>query len=590
MHLSSLPTKESSLFTLFTLSILSLSWLFFILALFNFFVFPVIFIGTLFLGLTALFFLGRLLVHAPRSTVFTVCLLLLITLGNLLFTTPTLLSGRDQGAISEAAIRLSESTTLTYRTPATETFFAIYGPGKALNFPGFSYTANGDVITQFPLVYTSFLASFHSLFGIAGLTIANGLLLFFFLFTLFELLKLFVRPFYASLGSLLAGLSFLPLWFSQFTLTENLAVFLFTLICYSLIRFLAEPKFTHYASLFLASSLLMFTRIEGYVFFALIFLFLLTKQPARKLFATYRLKTLVIPGVFLLFIFLRNFFINLPYYKTIGHALEKFLAGFGSSILSSDNGSTLSGQFPVGGVLILYGVLPLFLCGIFGYFILWRQKNWRAFLPLFVAAPTLLYLFMPNITLDHPWMLRRYYFTLYPLFIFSTVVGFSVLFGKARQAHIYFTFLVLILIGFSLPAHFSLNSAREDKTLLPQIEKFSQGFSANSLILIDRNATGSGYALPTAPLNLFYQRQAVYFFNPEDITQIDFKRFDQVYLVAPENELPRYIEKFGERMIYQGSYTFTRDGLTERSLIDNNDFTFPQKKHFETKDLIFQIY
>ena len=181
MHLSSLPTKESSLFTLFTLSILSLSWLFFILALFNFFVFPVIFIGTLFLGLTALFFLGRLLVHAPRSTVFTVCLLLLITLGNLLFTTPTLLSGRDQGAISEAAIRLSESTTLTYRTPATETFFAIYGPGKALNFPGFSYTANGDVITQFPLVYTSFLASFHSLFGIAGLTIANGLLLFFFL-------------------------------------------------------------------------------------------------------------------------------------------------------------------------------------------------------------------------------------------------------------------------------------------------------------------------------------------------------------------------------------------------------------------------
>ncbi len=102
--------------------------------------------------------------------------------------------------------------------------------------------------------------------------------------------------------------------------------------------------------------------------------------------------------------------------------------------------------------------------------------------------------------------------------------------------------------------------------------------------------TGSGYALPTAPLNLFYQRQAVYFFNPEDVAQIDFKRFDQVYLVAPENELPRYVEKFGERMIYQGSYTFTRDGLSERSLIDNNDFAFPEKKRFETKDLIFQIY
>ncbi|MCW1888603.1 MAG: hypothetical protein KIH67_003560 [Candidatus Moranbacteria bacterium] len=590
MRLSSLPTKESSLFILFSLSILSLGWLFFILALFNFFVFPVIFIGTLFLGLSSLFFLGRLLMHAPRSSIFTVGLLALISFGNLLFTTPTLLSGRDQGAISEAAIRLSESSVLTYRTPATDTFFDIYGPGKALNFPGFAYTDTGDVITQFPLVYTSFLAAFHSLFGIAGLTIANGLLLFLFLFTFFELLRLFVKPFYASLGSLLAGLSFLPLWFSQFTLTENLAVFLFTLICYSLLRFLAEPKFTHYIAIFLASSLLMFTRIEGYVFFVIIFLFLLTQKQTRALISTYRFKALIVPGLFLVFIFLRNFFINLPYYKTIGRALEKFLTGFGSTILSSDNGSTLSGQFPVGGVLILYGVLPLFLCGILGYFIIWRQKHWRAFIPLLVALPTLLYLFMPNITLDHPWMLRRYYFTLYPLFVFSAVVGFSLLLAKTRQAKVFFSLFILILIGFSLPAHITLNSAREDKTLLPQIEKFSRGFSSQSLILVDRNATGSGYALPTAPLNLFYQRQAVYFFNPEDIAQIDFTRFDQVYLIAPENELPRYIEKFGERMIYQGSYTFTRDGLAERSLLDNNDFSFPQKKRFETKDLIFQVY
>lgn len=590
MHLSPLPTKENSLFILFNISILALGWLFFVLALFNFFVFPAIFIGFLFLGLTALFFLSRLLRYAPRSTTITLGIFVLISLGNLIFTTPTLLSGRDQGAISEAAIRLSERTVLTYRTPATDTFFDIYGAGRALNFPGFAYTDKGDVITQFPLVYTSFLAGFHSLFGIAGLTIANGLLLFLFLITFFQLLRLFVKPWYASLGSLLGGLTFLPLWFSQFTLTENLAVYLFTLICYSLIRFLSEPKYTTYLTLFLASSLLVFTRIEGYVFFIILFLFLLTQSRARKLFATYRFKTLVVPGLFFLFIFLRNFFINLPYYKTIGRALEKFLTGFGSNILSSDNGSTLGGQFPVGGVLILYGVLPLFLCGILGYFILWRQKNWKAFIPLLIALPTLMYLFLPNITLDHPWMLRRYYFTLYPLFLFSTVVGLSSLIEKSRQARTLFVLLIIALIGFSIPAEFALQKAREDKTMLPQIEKFAQGFSPESLILIDRNTTGSGYALPTAPLSMFYQRQAVYFFNPEDITQIDFKRFDHVYLVAPESELPRYVEKFGERMIYQGSYTFTRTGLVERTLIDNNDFSFPEKRIFETKNLIFQVY
>jgi hypothetical protein len=585
-----ITTKEAPLFTLFAISLLSLGWLFFVLALFNFFVFPVIFMGTLFLGLTSLFFLGRFFIYAPRVVAVTAGILALISFANLFLTTPTLMSGRDQGAISEAAIRLSDNTVISYRSPATETFFGIYGPGRALNFPGFAYTDAGDVITQFPLAYTSFIAAFHSLFGIIGFTIANGILLFCFLLSFFELLRLFIKPKEAAIGTIFGALTFLPLWFSQFTLSENLAVFLFTFICYSLIRFIREPKFINYFALLMASSLLVFTRIEGYAFFVIIFVLLLSQKSARAILSTYRYKALLFPALFLIFIFLRNFFINLPYYKTIGRALDKFFGGFGSDVISGQSGNIFSGHFPVGGVLILYGILPIFLCGIFGFLILWRQKKWLAFIPLIIALPTLLYLFMPNITLDHPWMLRRYYFSLFPLFFFGAILGLTFLAERTRRPGTFFLSFVVILFLFSVPSLRSVQFVREDKTLLGQIETFSKGFPPNSLILIDSKVTGSGYAMPTAPLATLYNKQAVYFFNPEDMSKINFADYQEVYLLSPESELPRYIESFGERMIYSGAFTFTRTALEEKSLVENSSFAFPAKKFFETKNSIFRVY
>ena len=592
MSLKFLTHKETSLFILFGIAMILLGWLFFALALFNFFVFPVILCGTLLLGGTALFFLGSFLWFSPPIVrILGVILVVIIALSSYQ-STPTLLSGRDQGAISEAAIRLAQTSILPYRSNAVTTFFDIYGPGLALNFPGFAYTDKGSLITQFPLTYTSFIAGFYSLFGITGLTIANGILLFCFLLTLFELLRLFIRPERAFIAVLVGALSFLPLYFVQFTLTENLAVFLFTFLVYSLIRFFQKPVFLHYVAIVLTATLLAFTRIEGYAFLTLTAFVLLWNKDARTLFRTYPWKSLVVPTLLFLFFFLRNFFINLPYYKTIGRALEKMLGGFGSDVISntSSNLGILAGHFPVGGVLILYGVLPLFLLGVLGYLILWRSKQHLTFIPLLIALPTLLYLFLPNITLDHPWMLRRYYFTLFPIFLFGAAVGLSRLADTTRRSFTLFLGIFIAVLLFSLPAHMAVLTVREDPTFLPQIERFSTGFSPQSLILVDRMATGSGYALPTAPLTNLFDRQAVYIFNPEDIAKIEFTRFSQVYLLTPESELYRYVDTLRDRLIYKGSYTFTRTGLTEETLHQDGDFSFPKKKFFETKNLLFQVY
>jgi hypothetical protein len=187
-------------------------------------------------------------------------------------------------------------------------------------------------------------------------------------------------------------------------------------------------------------------------------------------------------------------------------------------------------------------------------------------------------------------MLRRYYFTLFPVFLFGAAVGLSRLADTTKRSFTLFLGIFVVVLLFSLPAHMAILTVREDATILPQIERFSTGFSPQSLILIDRMATGSGYALPTAPLTNLFDRQAVYIFNPEDIPKIDFTRFTQVYLLTPESELYRYVDTLRDRLIYKGSYTFTRTGLTEETLRQDGNFSFPKEKIFETQNLLFQVY
>ena len=46
-----------------------------------------------------------------------------------------------------------------------------------------------------------------------------------------------------------------------------------------------------------------------------------------------------------------------------------------------------------------------------------------------------------------------------------------------------------------------------------EIEKLSQKFNSDDLVLVDRTATGSGFSLASEPLRTIYGKQAVYFFS-----------------------------------------------------------------------------
>jgi len=92
---------------------------------------------------------------------------------------------------------------------------------------------------------------------------------------------------------------------------------------------------------------------------------------------------------------------------------------------------------------------------------------------------------------------------------------------------------LVALVGANLAVSARFFTFSENKNLLPQVEKLSEKFSSNDLVLVDRLASGSGYSLLSEPLTSLNHRQAVYFFNADDLKFVDQNRYQNIYLVAP---------------------------------------------------------
>ena len=585
--------KTETLLVLFGLCFVILGWFALSLTLASLFLMPLLVIGFVLVGALSIFIGIKLFTHTPIDfrVVFLIAILYAALIG--FYSEPTVFSGRDQGSIAEAAFQLAHNGQLAFSTPGSKSFFQVYGPGTALNFPGFAYTREGDLITAFPLGYTAWLATFVTFFGIHGLAIGNGILLFLFLLTLYALLRLFVHPTYALYGFALAAFSFLPTWFAKITLTENFCVFLFTFLVYNLILFLREGKFICYVGILLTAGLFAFTRLEGFAFLIIALIVMFWSEHTRNIWKTYPWKSIALPGVVFTFFFLRDFFLNLPYYKVAGKGLFKFAGDAGNDTLLQ------TGAAALGSVFFLYGLLVLFVVGLFGILVFLKERRYILLLPALIALPTFVYLFSPNITLDHPWMLRRYLFSLFPALLFSAVIGIAILFARDKsfpiekpqgKRYFFVSIIFLSLLFLQYPAWSTGLTYADNRTLLKQVSAFSQEFSNNDLILIDRFATGSGFAMLSGPAQFLYGKNTVYFFNPSDLGKIDLSHFDHTYLLVPEDSLGRYTATFGSRLVFKKSIDFTLEQFESLSLTETTDLRLPEKTSLVTHDLLFQIY
>lgn len=567
-------------------------WLWFslILALAGVFYTPIFWIGfvALLAGKIYIAFSTGFIKNASREYILAGIIMLAIAIAFTASTTPTIFSGRDQGSYAAAAIHLAQSHALTFSTPASEAFFKIYGPGKALNFPGFDYTSAGELTTQFPLGYIVWLASNYALFGLLGLTIANAFTTFIFLFSLYLILRLFASRFYATWGVVIASVSLPVVWFSKMTLSENLALALFTLLALNLVLYLKEKRMVFYTSTLAIAGFFAFTRIEGFAFLAITLVMLALSPTTKNLWKSNPIISIIFPIVAFLITLVASMIANFPFYKAIAKVLWHKWDVFSGACLTNCDTDTLS----LTSVFWTYGLIPIFVIGAVSALILLKRRYFLALVPLALALPTLLYLLQPSITYDHPWMLRRFAFSIFPAFLFSAVVGIALiqefLIKKYPQSffskkHAYAVVLFLALFLAQLPFALQYATFSENETLLQQTRDFAKRFSKKDLVLVDRLATGDGWAMIPEPLNLLDGINAAYFFNPEDLAKLDTTGFEHVYLVVSDKEASRYMETLNSPTL-TATYTFDTERLEPAT-----DASFPRKIRTQTTGMILKV-
>lgn len=571
--------NDSKIFLIFAILAVFLMWALSLLAIAGLFDKIIVFsLFIIFLG-TVVFLTKKNLQNFSGEFKAILILILSITVSYSFFVTPTIFSGRDYGAISEAAIRLSQFQSLTFDAPEARIFFDYYGPGKALNFPGFYYTDSGSLTTQFPVPYTAWLAAFYSLFGLTGFVLANAILFFFFVFSFFLILRHFTTFTVGICGTLLAATSFPLFWFFKFTLTENMALALAWVGLLSLLVFVNNITPKNYFFTLSIFSILALTRIEGSVILIFLLVFLVSKNEIRNFLFAKKQTHLLLPFLVFLIIFCVCFFVNMPFFRETAKGLLDYSANEKISLrnLVVENNIYLLRVF------YLYNLIQYLLLGLAGIIILLKKRRHQELFVFFVLAPVFLYLVNSKISPDHPWLLRRYVFAVIPALVFYScllIYNFFWITRKRTAISIFAILFILNLLIFQKYAFFS-----DNKNLLPEIETISETFSANDLVLVDRVASGDGWSMISGPLNFLYGKKAVYFFNPHDLQRIKTGDFNKVYLMVADENVESYSNVIGSRMEFLKNYQIN----TQQMKSTEDPGHLPEKTNVKTTGKIYII-
>jgi hypothetical protein len=192
-------------------------------------------------------------------------------------------------------------------------------------------------------------------------------------------------------------------------------------------------------------------------------------------------------------------------------------------------------------------------------------------------------------------MLRRFLFSLLPLAILYSGFLIEYLFEKNQTKKYGFTKIIsfgifLILFIGNFPSFSKYLTFSENKSLLAQTQTFSSQFSENDLVLVDRETTGDGWSMIAGPMNFLFKKNAVYFFNFNDLGKIDLKKFGRVYLIAPNEKVSSYIksDKSG-RLMQKNSYSFafSKLELTQNDRVSKT--ILPEKKELSINGKIFKV-
>ena len=509
------------------------------------------------------------------------------------FTVPTIFGGRDEGSLSNSAFLINQNHGLKYQNKLITTFGTIYDEGKALNFPGFFYQKNkaGEFVlkSQFLPGYSSYLANFAYTSNSSLVRFSNALPLIIFLLSFYSIIQLLTKSNKSSiLGTVLLA-SLVPIGlFYKFTLSEIFFASLLWSSLYFLIKYLKfkdhelttkKSRLFCYWSIFIPLLPIAFIRIEalGIIFILVLILILKSYPQLRK--PDYQTPILLISllSVISIFVF-SDFFII---------ALKGFL---GSLITTSSTQASTDDSLSfipknwrdlyILKLFYSYNLIPLFFFTTLGIWKLFKEKAWLLFTPIFFLGITGVYLIDANISTDHPWMLRRFVFSIIPLVVLYTIIFLQRYPLRREFLH---TLIISLLIASNILMVVPFITFQQNLNLDKQVAELSQEFDSNDLILISQKSSGNGWSLISEPLRTIHNKQAIYFFNPEDYSKIDKSTFDKVYLIVSKDEIDLYDKKLSLEKV--------KDYTIKNHLIEptKEPLYFPEFTVTETNGIIYEV-
>ena len=508
---------------------------------------------------------------------------------------PSYLGGRDSGAMVEAAIMLSKNHRLEFSPKTLAVFDNQNSDQLALNYPGFVITREHTLKSQFNIGYVSFLSFWYSLLGEVGLKFANlfGIILGF--LGIFYIVKELSRNYVLALTTLpLLFLCFPFFWQTRQNFSETLAFGLLFSAIYCLIKFNQSEKPAKVLAYLALLSLGCFTliRIEG-ILILLIAILLLGKMSREKKLVIFDKWFLA----FLSFSFLIFVFYSLsiaPFYKKMLKDLMDYeKEGFALSIktfLLSDFFLKIYYTFSV---FIHYGLFLIVLLGFAKIFpmiptLLPKKKMAipSKLIPLIIAGPFLVYFLKPMISLDHPWMLRRFMFACLPLLVVYSVLF---IFEKLKQKKKAFIVLALMLLA-QINIFFNYAFLSENSNIKRELEILSKEFKENDLILVDKSSGFNDWSLISEPLRYLFNKNSVYIYNPEDISRITPDLFSRIFLISSSKEAVKY-QKFINPKADSKKFTLNFKQLDVRPF--NKELSYSQTMilpSFVNRDKTIYIY
>ena len=427
----------------------------------------------------------------PKITVPVLLLILLISLLMIFYPHDTF-GGRDESIYSNYAIHLTQNGSLNFSSYLN-------------NLPD-NFVENVKIT---PPAYTIYLAIQQTFFGIQGLLRGNLIIIILGLGSFFLVSSYLGGNKIGLIATILFSSSMPFLWFSRETMSENLSLFLLWTLLLFFFLALKSKQLIYMIVVFICSWLFALTRLEG---FLLQFILLLIIPSTLFFLKSTSKKNILYITLFLFLVVVSNLLITrdtvaLSLTKTmpnVNYSIKRDLLSFlPKKTVKNITESTITIKREK--ITTLYNKMPIFfaqmlakynfLLVMFSIFLVTcqfliqikkhSQTKLYYLLILLILIPEFYKFISPGVTIDEPWLYRRYMYALLPLGYLCLTILLSQLKNK-KLLVILLSSLFMINIILSKPILFLKNNW----LLVDKLNEITKDISRNDFVIVEKSPLG----------------------------------------------------------------------------------------------------